>query len=159
MSDTLSGFQPWNWKPRTSESAVIIIPLFKTWSSMGSDCVSLLLSSSPVSAPEVPLQPPNSRHLPLCEQQRPPQHSDAPAAADRLWCQGGSSAPKTAPPAATGRKCCPDESCSYPYKIKRLPWNIENHSGEGSSQIQSTNTPHCKNTLLQVNPALKMVRV
>lgn len=32
---------------------------------MGSECV-YFLSFPPVSAPEVPLQPPNSRHLPLC---------------------------------------------------------------------------------------------
>lgn len=68
---------------------------------MGSECVSFL-SFPPVSAPEVPLQPPNSRHLPLCEQ-RPPQHSDAVAAADCLWYQGGSSLPNTAPPAAGGK--------------------------------------------------------
>lgn len=52
--------------------------------------------SPPVSAPEVPQQPPNSRHLPHCEQ-RPPQHSYACAAADCLWYQGGSDVPNTAP--------------------------------------------------------------
>lgn len=77
-----------------------------------------LLSSSPVSAPVVPQQPPNSRHIPLYEE-RPPQHSDASAAADSLWSWGGSLNPDTAPPAAAGRNA-QRKGCQYPIIPK---WN------------------------------------
>lgn len=67
-------------------------------------CVRLF--SPPVSAPEVPLQPPNSRHLPLGEP-RPPRHSDAPTADEQSLAPGES---YTAPQSLASGDA---ETCQY----------------------------------------------
>ena len=75
---------------KTNEPSTVVLDVL-----FSGRCVCLF--SFPVSALEVPLQPPNSRHLPLSEQHLP-QHSDAQAASDGPWHQGGSGGSSAASP-------------------------------------------------------------